>query len=223
LTTIRGELEVALLTGRTKEDYREAILRAIDEVDRLAKVVRALLHLSQAESGQVALAEESVDLTAKAQKVVERFQPQAELASQLLYVEPGRPAFVRGDRLQLDRMISNLVTNAIKYTPAGGRISLRVSEADSTVELTVSDTGRGIPMEHQPYVFERFFRVPDGSPDAERGLGLGLSFVAWIVKVHRGTIDLESEPGRGTTIRVRLPRDPEAAAVDTPAREQAAR
>jgi heavy metal sensor kinase len=223
LTTIRGELEVALLTARNEEQYREAILLAIDEVDRLAKVVRALLQLSQAESGQVALAEERVDLSAVAHEVAERFEPQAELSRQRLEVEAPRPVFASGDRLQLDRLVSNLVTNAIKYTPEGGRITVGVVEADGMAQLVVSDNGRGIAKEHLPHLFERFYRVPDGNADAEKGLGLGLSFVAWIVRAHRGTIDVESEPGRGTSFRVRLPLAQAALSEETPRQEEARR
>jgi len=205
LTTIRGELEVALLTARTADDFREAVLLAIEEVDRLGKVVRALLQLSQAESGQLVLARDTVDLAAVAREVAERFEPQAESLRQTVSLHAPQAVFVLGDKLQLDRMLTNLITNAIKYTQEGGRISLAVFEHSGHAQLVVGDTGRGIPKEHHAHIFDRFFRVPDGSGDAERGLGLGLSFVAWIVKAHHGTIELESEPGQGTIFRVRLP------------------
>ncbi|MBK7928838.1 MAG: HAMP domain-containing protein [Bryobacterales bacterium] len=122
LTTIRGELEVALMTAKDKEEYQEAIAQAVEEADRLAKVVRALLQLSQAESGQVTLARDAVDVGELVETVVERFAVQAEAMDQVMRAETNAGVVVRGDKLQLDRLVTNLLTNAMKYTPTGGRI-----------------------------------------------------------------------------------------------------
>lgn len=207
ITAIRGELEVALITAQTPDQFREAIMAAMEDCDRLGKVVRALLQLSQAETGQVTLAREQVDLSAIVESVVEQFQIAAEVEGLQLSSTLEPACCVRGDRVQLERLVSNLLSNAVKYTPGGGTIDVRVSATNESVALIVADTGRGIPPEFQPKIFERFYRVPDDNRDPEKGLGLGLSFVAWIAKVHDATIDLKSAPGVGTTFTVTFPRD----------------
>ena len=204
LTAIRGQLEVALFTAQSIDQYREAIMSAMEDVDRLGQVVRQLLHLSQAETGQVALAREPVDLKSLAEDVVEQFQIPAESQGLELRADLA-PATVEGDRIQIERMLSNLLSNAIKYTPAGGRVRVVIRPVEEGVEIRVTDTGRGIPPAHLPNIFDRFYRVPDGTHDPERGLGLGLSFVAWIAKAHNATIQVESSPGVGSTFTVTFP------------------
>jgi signal transduction histidine kinase len=112
------------------------------------------------------------------------------------------------DRIQIERLVSNLVSNAIKYTPEGGSVHVILRDRGREAELVVEDTGVGIPGDHLPHIFDRFYRVPASSAErsVERGLGLGLSFVSWIVKEHRGHINVKSTPGRGTTFTVRLPK-----------------
>jgi len=120
------------------------------------------------------------------------------------------------DQIQIDRMLSNLLSNAIKFTPAGGKITVSLARQGDRAEITVRDTGRGIPEKHLPHIFDRFYRVPgeSGPGSPEKGLGLGLSFVAWIVKAHGGTIEAQSEVGVGTTFTIRLPLITEAGAGD---------
>jgi signal transduction histidine kinase len=111
------------------------------------------------------------------------------------------------DRVQIERMITNLLSNALKFTPEKGSVRVRVRPAQDIVELVVEDTGRGIATEYLPHIFDRFYRVPGSgtAPGPEQGLGLGLSFVAWIVKAHEGKIDVESSPGKGTRFTITLP------------------
>lgn len=198
LTAIRGQLEVALITSDSKEHYRDAMVSAMEDVDRLTQVVRALLHLSQAESGQVKLAFEPVDLALAAGNIAEQFEIPAETENLTLETHLEPQSTVMGDRIQIDRLLSNLLSNAIKYTPAGGTIRVTAVGRGADVELCVEDTGRGIPPEHLPHIFDRFYRVPDGVRDPDKGLGLGLSFVAWIVKAHNARIHVDSTPGQGT-------------------------
>lgn len=205
LTVIRGQLEVALMTATNTDQYRDAIVTALQDVERLSNTVRALLHLSQAESGQLTLQRTTFDLSELAAELVEQFRILADAERVALESNLPRYCPISADRVQLERLISNLLSNAVKYTPAGGRILLSLIRTASEVELTVEDTGQGIPAEALPHIFDRFYRVPSQRVDPEKGLGLGLSFVAWIVRAHDGTIEVESKPDQGTRFLIRLP------------------
>jgi len=209
ITAIRGQLEVALFTAKTTEQYREAMFNALQDIDRLSQIVRALLLLSQAESGQLVLQRTRLDLCELVGDLVEQFQIPAEEAGVRLTADlpPECPAEV--DRVQVERMVTNLLSNALKFTPAGGQVQVRLKRFEDRLEMSVEDTGCGIGTEHLPYIFDRFYRVPGSgpAPGPDQGLGLGLSFVAWIVKAHRGKIEVESTPGRGTRFTINLPSD----------------
>jgi signal transduction histidine kinase len=137
LTAIRGQLEVALMTSDSKEQFKDAMVSAMDDVDRLAKVVRALLQLSQAESGQVRLAFEPIDLAREARDAAEQFEVVVEAEGLALETHLEPRSTVLGDKIQLGRLISNLLSNSIKYTGAGGTISLSVLQRGAEVELAV--------------------------------------------------------------------------------------
>ena len=207
ITGIRGQLEVALFTAQTTEQYREAMFNALQDIDRLSQIVRALLLLSQAESGQLLLQKSRLNLSEVASDLVEEFQIPAEAAGIHLSAQLPAECFIDGDRVQIERMITNLLSNAIKFTPEGGSVRLAVSPASEHAEIVVEDTGRGIAPEHLPHIFDRFYRVPGSgsAPGPEQGLGLGLSFVEWIVKAHNGTIGVDSTPGKGTRFTIKLP------------------
>ena len=209
ITGIRGQLEVALFTAKTTEQYREAMFNALQDIDRLSQIVRALLLLSQAESGQLVLQKSRLNLSQVAGDLVEQFQIPAEAAGIRLTADlpPECPAEV--DRVQIERMISNLLSNAVKFTPQGGEVRMSLQPLLDRIEIVVEDTGRGIAAEHLPHIFDRFYRVPGSGAAADRepGLGLGLSFVAWIVKAHRGKIEVDSAPGKGTRVTIKLPHD----------------
>ncbi|MGD1069304.1 MAG: ATP-binding protein [Bryobacteraceae bacterium] len=208
ITVVRGQLEVALFTAQTAEQYREAIVNSLADIERLSQIVRALLLLSQAETGQVILQKQSLDLVELAESITDQFQIPAEGAEiELTFAANTRHCPGEFDRIQIERMLSNLLSNAIKFTPPGGSIKVVVDRAGEEAEIRVEDTGQGIPPEHLPLIFDRFYRVrgPHEPVSPEKGLGLGLSFVAWIVRAHGGAIDVQSEPGKGTTFRIRLP------------------
>ena len=205
LTAVRGQLEVALITAKTVEEHREAMENALQDVERLSQIVRALLQLSQAESGQLSLHMTPVNLAAIVEDITDQFQIPAEDERVTLTAEFPPEAQILGDRIQIERLLYNLLSNAIKYTPAGGSVMVTVAADGASVRLIVADTGQGIAAEYLPHIFDRFYRVP-GKNDAEKGLGLGLSFVSWIVKAHNATIDVESEAGKGTRFIVTFPR-----------------
>jgi heavy metal sensor kinase len=208
MTILRGQLEVALFTAETKEQYREAIIDSLQDIERLGQIVRALLLLSQAETGQVVLQRTPLDLAELLRDITDQFQIPAEGAKVKLRCDAPQSCTIELDRVQIERMLSNLLSNAIKFTPAGGEVRTCLEVSDQEAVLTIEDTGRGISPEHLPHIFDRFYRVsePDQAPSPEKGLGLGLSFVAWIVKAHSGTIRVDSEQGKGTRFTVTLPR-----------------
>ncbi len=203
LTAIQGQLEVALFTATRKEQLQEAVENALQDVERLSNLVRALLLLSQSESGQIPIKKGVLDLNGLLRDLVDQFQIPAE-ASQVALIHTNHgAALCEADRTQIERVITNLLSNALKYTPAGGWIRATAESLGSNVRLTVEDSGVGIPPNHLPHIFDRFYRVPD--PNPEKGLGLGLSFVASIVKAHGGEIRVESHVGRGSKFQVTLP------------------
>lgn len=222
LTAIRGQLEVALFTAEKPEQFRDAMVNALEDVEKLSSIVRALLLLSQAESGQLALQKTTLDLRKVAADVVDQFQIPAEEKGVKLTatLEPGATAMA--DRTQMERLLSNLLSNAVKYTPKGGTVNVRVGpdEVHGWVRLVVDDTGVGIPSENLPHIFDRFYRVRSAETRQIQGLGLGLSFVAWIVSAHGGTIQAASDEGQGSCFTVRLPMG--LAAAPEPAVEPAA-
>jgi heavy metal sensor kinase len=208
ITVVRGQLEVALFTAHTEEQYRDAIITSLSDIERLSAIVRALLLLSQAETGQVILQKQTLDLVELADNITDQFQIPAEGAEvKLTFHAESDRCSGEFDRVQIERMLSNLMSNAIKFTPPGGSIDVAVRRDGDEAEIRVSDTGQGIPAEHLPHIFDRFYRVrgPNEQSSPEKGLGLGLSFVAWIVKAHGGAVDVHSLPGEGTTFRIRLP------------------
>jgi heavy metal sensor kinase len=217
LTAIRGQLEVALFTAKTTEQYRDAMVDALQDVDRLTHIVRALLLLSQAESGQLALQKAPVDLSEVVNDLVDQFQIPAEAEGVKLVCEVPARCSAEVDRVQIERMLTNLLSNAVKFTP-GGQVRVELRSLGPSVEVVVEDTGCGIPNEYLPHIFDRFYRVPGSgsAPGPAQGLGLGLSFVAWIVKAHHGTIDVQSRPGKGTRFTIDLPAgSPQDASLET--------
>ena len=203
LTAIQGQLEVALFTANHKEQLQEAIENALQDVERLSNLVRALLLLSQSESGQIPMNKNVVDLGAVMKDLVDQFQIPAEAHEITITQMHETNVLCEVDRTQIERVITNLLSNALKYTAPGGWVKAGVQRTDFYVRLIVEDSGIGIPPDHLPHIFDRFYRVPD--PNPEKGLGLGLSFVAAIVKAHGGEIRVHSKPGQGSRFEVTLP------------------
>jgi heavy metal sensor kinase len=213
LTAIRGQLEVALFTAETPDQYREAMENALEDVEKLSSIVRALLLLSQAESGQVILQKTLLNLEDCAADVVDQFQIPAEEKGVTLTSLCEEGTTVLADRTQMERLLSNLLSNAIKYTPSGGTVNVRAGmdpERPGWCRIVVEDSGVGIPAGNLPHIFDRFYRVRNEQTNKSEGLGLGLSFVSWIVSAHGGDIHVSSSPGQGTRFDIRLPASGEA-------------
>ena len=202
LTAIRSVGEVGLRAGRRDEaSYRAVIGSMLEETDRLSVLVDRLLSLSRAETHQSTLTPDSVSLVELAEDVVGHLGVLAEEKGQSLSVDAtGRPTAVI-DRVVLRQALINLVDNAIKFTPSGGQVSVRVTSDDGTAVVDVTDTGPGIPSEARERIFDRFFR---GDELAASGTGLGLSIAKGAVEANGGQLTLERSDAQGTTFRIRL-------------------
>jgi len=205
LTGIRGQLEVALLTARTPEQFREAIVTAMQDVEKLSQITKSLVQLARAESGQTELHKSPEDLVEVAGGVIALFAVAA--GERGVRLESSLPAScpVDIDRTQVEQMLHQLLANAINFTPVGGLVSVQLSRQGDELVLCVSDTGPGIGQEHLSKVFERFYRVRSGNGATAGGAGLGLTLASWIAAAHGGRIDVSSAEGRGTTFQVYLP------------------
>ena len=203
LTILKGEMEVALRASQTEDEYRQALSSCLEEVDRLSALVNDLLFLARSDSGSLELAHTSVNLADVIEDVRPALLALAEPKAVSCCISSPAAVWVRGNTPMLFRLIFNLGENAIKYTPAGGRVELRLTRQADQARLEVQDTGPGIAAEDQGRVFDRFYRAD--SARTRGGAGLGLALVRSIVLLHNGQITLESEAGRGSCFRVVLP------------------
>ncbi len=205
VAALRGETELALLRATSVEDYRRALESQLEEFDKLTRLITQLLTLARAESGQIPLAAQPVDMVALASLVVDALEPVAQAREIALACDRLEPAVAHGDAEWLERLLLNLLDNAIKFTGAGGRIGVSVWTESRVACLAIRDTGVGIASEALPRIFERFYRVDQARSSPAEGVGLGLALVRWIVDRHHGTVVVDSRPGEGTTITVRIP------------------
>ncbi len=203
LTILKGELEVALRSARSPEEYRETLQSGLDEVNRMIELVNDLLLLARSEAGVLRRERHLLDLAELVQQVGLRMKMIADSRSVELSIGPTGPALVLGDENLLTRLLSNLVENGIKYSGAGGRVSIGLELQGDRAAIHVTDTGPGIPEDLHEQVFQPFFRSPDAL--TQRGVGLGLSIARSVALAHSGTLEVRSSPGRGSTFTVRLP------------------
>ena len=211
LTAIRSVGEVGLRGHRDEAAYRGIIGSMLEEVDRLASLVDRLLALSRAETHQATLSLDEVELARLAEDVVGHLAVLAEEKRQTITIEAGPAPRVRADRLVLRQALINLVDNAIKFTPAGGEIRIRLSDAPLETRVDVVDSGPGVPPEARERIFDRFYRS-DGL-DAG-GSGLGLSLARGAVEALGGHVTLEDTGARGSTFRITLPRKVKSSKVE---------
>lgn len=201
LTALRGNLEVCLAKERTTEEYQAVLAESVEEVSRLSSMVRDLLLLASPGGADRRARFVMVDLDALVQTTLERLSFIAEESGiRLLSHVAATP--VRGDAALLQRALYNLVHNAIRYSPRHAQVDVTVSRRGEGVAIEVKDQGVGIPRERLEQIFERFYRL---DPGRTSGAGLGLSLVRWIVDLHKGRIEVESEPGHGSLFRIWLP------------------
>ncbi len=205
LAVMRSEAEIALRAPRAGDDYARVLENMLEETNRLSNMADQLLFLSRQDAGLLADGRTEVRFDELLAKVVSDMQLVAQEKKVLLTLEQNEPSRILGDVGQLRRVLYNLLDNAIKYTASAGKVSVSSLTQNEFVNIVVRDTGIGIPAEQLPRIFDRFYRVdPARSGDAS-GAGLGLAICLAIVRGCGGTISVESSPGAGTCVSVRLP------------------
>ena len=202
LTRLRGTAEMALAAPPDVDRCREALADCVEESDRVLVMLNTLMDISEAESGALQLHREPTRLADVAARAVDLYREVAEAKGVVLAANTSADLVVLADATRLQQVAANLIDNAVKYTPAGGRVVVEVAREDDQALLRVRDTGVGIPADELPRIWDRLFR--GDTSRAERGLGLGLSLVKAIVEAHGGTVDVRSEPGRGSVFTVAL-------------------
>lgn len=207
-----GETEVALgKEQRTEQEYRETLHILGDESKRLKRIVEDLFTLARADAGQYPLSYTDFYLDELATECAKNMRTLAAAKQITVACEPDGEALIRADEGLVRRMLLNLLDNAIKYTPNGGSVLLRVKDHDGVYDLSVTDSGAGIPVDLQSRIFERFFRVDKARARNEQdggGAGLGLSIGSWIASAHDGKLELTSSTPEGSTFTAVLPKSP---------------
>jgi heavy metal sensor kinase len=205
LTILKGELEVALRSPRSPEAYQHILESALEEIDRIAVLVDGLMLLARADAGVLRMDHQPVELHQLIHEVYGHTKVLADTQSVTLSLGTLEPVVIQGDYERLRRLLLNLIDNGIKYTPAGGQVTLALRRCDKWVLLDVTDTGIGLFPAEQDRIFQRFYRTDSARNQGASGSGLGLCIAYSIATAHGGTIDLESTPGQGSTFTVRLP------------------
>jgi two-component system phosphate regulon sensor histidine kinase PhoR len=203
LASIRALVEI-MEDGVEPEEQPEFFRRIRQQVDRLTTLVNELLDLSRIESGAIALEPEAVQLGDLVDEAASLLRPRTE-ALRVGIANEGCALTVEADRASLLRVVSNLLDNAVKFSPEGGTVRVSAEDEGPLVALSVSDSGPGINEQNLPRVFERFYK--GDASRAEPGVGLGLAIVKHLVRAHGGTVTVESKPGAGATFTVRLPKE----------------
>jgi heavy metal sensor kinase len=204
ITRIRGIAEVTLTNGKSMDEYEGMAASTIEECDRLLDMINTMLMISKTESGVDKVSREEVDLAGLVREACELFEPIAEDKRVTLNYDAPNENHLVGDNRMIQRMLSNLLDNAIKYTSSGGAVTVSVSENEEKgVIITVKDTGIGISPSDLPRIFERFYRCDQSR--SEPGIGLGLSLARAIARAHGGDITVTSRLGQGSTFTITFP------------------
>jgi heavy metal sensor kinase len=218
LTVLKGEMEVALRKERPSREYEQVIRSNLEEINRMSRIVEALLLLSKTDTGEIRLEKEEVNLSEIVRDVVGQLSLLAEAKSlRLLTPNHHEDIHVFADGLRIRQLLLNLIDNGIKYTEPGGFIQVELqknsplaasanpNQGGGSVKITVSDSGIGISKEDQERIFDRFYRADKARSRDLGGSGLGLSICKWIVQAHRGQIAVDSDLGKGSVFTVTLP------------------
>lgn len=205
LTAIRGEIEVALRSPRSEQEYIHTLRSVMEEAGKLERIIDNLLFLSRLDHGPPSFTMDAVVLDELILSLFEKTQPMAAKKGIAYVLQHIDNVIFKGSPVMLERLVLNLLDNAIKYTPGGGRIDIRLVADEKEARLSIEDTGVGIPVESLPHVFDRFYRVEKSRTHRGKGSGLGLSIVKKIAALHSINVTLDSRPGKGTVVVASFP------------------
>ncbi len=203
LTRLRGTAELALHDTGDPAEARAALADCVNESDRVLHLLETLLDISAAEAGALKLNRDRVDLRTLTDRAADLYREVAEEKKITVTLDQSEAVELDADAIRLGQAINNLLDNALKYTPASGRITLAVRAEPGAAVVTVTDNGPGVPVAERLAIFRRLYR--GDASRSQRGLGLGLSMVKAIVEAHAGTVDVDDAPGGGARFTVRLP------------------
>ena len=207
LTVLQANLEVTLNKARTIEEYRDALINNLEQVERLVTLTRELLTLTRLAGDRTPVRRAPLELQSLLQDLIDELRVLAEDHQIALSLRTEPTPRVLGDAQWLKQAVINLLDNAIRYTPPGGEVTVRLRATDEGVAISVEDTGPGIESQHVPHLFERFYRADFARSRDCGGTGLGLPIVKGIADAHGGTITLETEVGKGSVFTLLLPAD----------------
>jgi two-component system heavy metal sensor histidine kinase CusS len=207
VNNLRGAIEVALGKPRSPEEYRDVLGSNLEECGRLARVIDSLLFLARAENPNMQVAKETFDVGEELRAVRDFYEAAASEKHVTITAAPDGKAPARLNRPLFQRAVGNLLDNALAHAPPGGTVTLTASGDGSSTTVTVADTGCGIPADHLPHVFDRFYRADTVRSSSAGNVGLGLAIVKSIVDLHGGTVQVASEVGRGTRVTMSFPRE----------------
>jgi len=205
LTVMQSEVELTLARPRSNAEYRQTLESVSDEIGHLGAIVGSLLALTRIDIDPAGLAHESVALDRLLDDLADGARVLGEDRGIVVAADRLDPVTVIGDPTRLRQLFSNLLDNAVTYTPHGGRVTVTLEDTRTGASIRVSDTGIGIMSEHLPRIFERFYRADEARTQNTGGTGLGLSIAQAVAQAHHGEITVESAPGVGTTVTVTLP------------------
>lgn len=203
LTRIRGLAEIVLTTGKSMDEFKEMAASTIEECDYLMEMINTLLMISEIDAKLNNFNMADIDMVDLIQNACEIFQPISDIKGITIATEMPDICLVRGDLQKLQRMMANLLDNAIKYTRTGGSITISLKNDHDKVMISVKDTGIGISKDDLPLIFKRFYRCDQSR--TKEGIGLGLSLASSICKAHNGNLTATSSPGKGSAFVVTLP------------------
>ena len=205
IANMRGEIEVALGKTRTPAEYQDVLGSCLEEFQRLSRIIQSLLFLAKAETTRQLDHCERVELRQTLGAVIDFYETTATEASVALHLDPGPVVWAEVDRTLVQQAVGNLISNAIAYSPPGGLVTVALANAGRDVQITVSDTGAGIAPYHLPHVFDRFYRADRARSGSTHHVGLGLTLVQSIARLHGGTVGIKSDLGRGTCVTLQFP------------------